>query len=137
MIVLSNTIAQTIAPGQSLTFNVKVLHTGCGECYRDGSGAVGLRAKSGIYNCFCKLNVASETSADPVQLALAMGGSPLLETTMISTPSAANVFNTVACETLISTCCCDGGAGVVTVINTGENPVVVDANPCLCIKRVA
>lgn len=137
VIVLSNTIAQTIQPGQSLTFNAKILHTGCGECYRDGSGAVGLRSANGIYNCAFKANIASETTALPIQLALSINGSPLLETTMISTPETANVFNNVSCETAVSTCCCNGGTGSITVTNTGVNPVVVDANPSLYIKRVA
>lgn len=137
MIVLSNSIAQTLAPGQSLTFNTKILHTGCGECYRDGSGSVGLRANNGIYNCSFKANVASATASVPVQLALQLGGSPLLETTMISTPSTANVFNNVACDTAVSTCCCDGGGGNITITNTGTNPIIVGPNPCLYIKRVA
>lgn len=34
MISLSNTTAQTLTPGQSITFNTVVLHTGCAECHR-------------------------------------------------------------------------------------------------------
>lgn len=136
VIVLSNTIAQTIQSGQSLTFNTKVLHTGCAECYRNGSGSVGLRANNGVYDCSFKANIASSTAASPIQLALQMDGSPLLETTMISTPSAVDTFNNVSCRTFVSTCCCNGG-GTITVVNTGEEPIVVDANPSLVIKRVA
>ena len=137
MIVLSNTIAQTIQPGQSLTFNYTVLHTGCAECHREGSGAVGLRAGNSVYDISFGANIATATASAPVQLALAIDGSPLLETTMISTPSQANVFNNVSRETRVSTCCCNGGRGAVTVVNTGTNPVTVGANPRLSIKRVA
>ena len=135
MIVLSNTITQTLAPGQSLTFNTVVLHTGCAECYRTGSGSVGLRANNGIYEIAFHANISSATAAVPVQLAVQMDGAPLSETTMISTPSTANVFNNVGCETKVSTCCCTGGA--ITVSNTGTAPVTIAANPCLSIKRVA
>lgn len=137
MIVLSNTIAQTIQPGQSLTFNNVVLHTGCAECHREGSGAVGLRAGNSIYDVAFSANIATATASTPVQLALSIDGSPLLETTMKSTPSQANVFNNVATETRVSTCCCNGGRGAITVMNTGAAPVTVDANPCLSIKRDA
>lgn len=137
MIVLSNSIAQTLAPGQSLIFNLEVLHTGCGECYRNGSGSVGLRAVDAVYSCEFRANVASATESLPVQLTLQMSGSPVPETTMISTPSTANAFNNIGCATYISTCCKNGGCGAITVTNTGVNPITVGANPCLRIKRVA
>ena len=137
MIELSNSIAQTIQPGQSLTFNNVLLHTGCGECHRPGSGAVGLRANDGIYECSFGANITSDTADATVQLALQMAGSPLFETTMKSTPSVANGFNSVSCSTFVSTCCRNGGGGSITVTNTGTTPVIVDINPCLKVKRVA
>ena len=38
MIVLSNANAQTIQPGQAITFNSKILRTGCNECHREKIG---------------------------------------------------------------------------------------------------
>lgn len=137
MIVLSNTNAQTLQPGQSLTFNTEVLHTGCGECHRSGSGSVGLRANDAIYNCAFRANIATTTGGTPVQLSINMDGSALPETTMISTSSTADAFNNVACETAISTCCKNGGNGFISISNNGSAPVIVGENPCLFIKRVA
>lgn len=137
MIVLSNTIAQTLAPGQSLTFNDVILHTGCAECHRSGSGAVSLRANNGIYELAFRANIGSTTAATDAQLALQMDGSPLLETTMISATTTAGDLNNVACDTAVSTCCCNGGGGAITVTNTGTTTITVGANPSLFIKRIA
>ena len=49
MIILSNTASQELAPGQSLTFNLKVLHTGRCECFRENSGAVMFAQRNAIY----------------------------------------------------------------------------------------
>lgn len=136
MIVLSNTIAQTLAPGQSLTFDTVVLHTGCGECHRANSGSVNLRANQGIYECQFRANIGAETAGDAAQIALDLDGSPLLETTMISTTAAADDLNNVCCQTAVKTCCC-GGNDTITVTNTGTTTITVGANPCLYIKRVA
>lgn len=137
MIVLSNSTDQTLQPGQLATFNLTVLHTGCAECHRDNTGAVGLRANNAVYAIDFHCNVSGATAALPLQLAIAMNGAPLLETTMISTPSAADVFNNIGTSTKISTCCSQGGGGFVTVMNTGVNPVTIGANPNLTIKRDA
>ena len=137
MIILSNSIAQTLAPGQSLTFDITTLHTGCAECHRSGSGSVGLRANNGIYNVSFRANIGSTTAATDAQLAIQMGGSPLLETTMLSATTTAGDLNNVSCETAVSTCCCNGGGGAIAVTNTGTTTITVGANPCLFIKRVA
>lgn len=137
MIVLSNSTSQTLAPGQAMTFDTVVLHTGCGECYRNGSGSVGLKAKNGIYDCSIKADLGGETAATPVQLSVCMSGSPLMETLMTSTPDTVGALNNASAGTSISTGCCDGGTGYVTVVNTGTANIVIGAHPCLRIRRVA
>lgn len=134
MIVLTNTTAQTIEPGQSLTFNDVILHSGCGECHRQNSGSVKLRA-NGIYDAHFSANISGAAAGTPVQLALAIGGESLLETTMISTPSAADALDNVSTETAIKNSC--GDYDRVTVVNTGTVAVTVGANPVLFIKRIA
>ena len=137
MIILSNSIAQTLAPGQSLTFDTTVLHTGCAECHRSGSGSVGLRANNGIYNVSFRANIGSTTAATDAQLSVQMGGSPIPETTMQSYTTTVGNLNNVACETGVSTCCCNGGGGAITVTNTGTTTITVGTNSCLFIKRIA
>lgn len=134
MIELSNTMTQTINPGQALTFDATILKTGCAEAHRTNSGIVTLRADCAIYEVHFAANV-SGTAAGPVQLAIALDGEPLVETTMISTVAAAGDLNNVATATLVKTGC--GCCGRITVVNNGLSIVVVGANPALFVKRVA
>ena len=134
MIVLSNTTAQTIAPGQSLLFNDVVLNTGCGECHRRNTGSVKMRA-NGVYDVNFAANIASATAGNPVQLTLTLGGSRLPETTMISTPAAANAFNSVSTQTYVKNCC--GDYDRISVTNTGTAAVIVGANPVFTVRRVS
>lgn len=133
MIVLSNTAAQTISPGQSLTFNTVVLTSGSGEYHRANSGIVTL-CKVGIYEVHFSANIAG-TTAGPIQLVIELDGNPLAETTMISNPTIAANANNVATSTLIRTC--QGCYGNVTVVNTGTSDIVVSPNPSYYVKRVA
>lgn len=135
MIVLSNSNAQVLLPGQSATFNIVVLHTGCGECYRPNSGVVNLTGKNSIYEIGFSANVGTTTAGDAAQLAISVDNSPLLETTMISTMTAVDDLNNVSACTLLKTCCCS--ANSITVINTGDTTVNLGANPLLKIKRYA
>lgn len=133
MIELTNTAAQTIQPGQAVSFNSVLLHTGCGECYRKNSNFVRLRPGA-IYEVSFSGNIAG-TEANPVQLAIALGGSALPETVMVSSSVAANAFNNVSTGTFVGNCCCDFDR--ITVVNTGTVPVLLSANFNLRIKRVA
>lgn len=134
MIVLSNTTAQTLQPGQTITFNNKILHTGCGECHRSNTGSVKMRA-NGIYVVTFSGNISGATAATAVQLAIQIGGETLPETTMISVPASANDLNSVSTTTILRNCC--GDYDRLTVANTGTVPVIVDANTVFTIRRVA
>lgn len=133
MIILTNTASQELAPGQSLTFDAEILHTGCAECHRAGSGAVTLRQQQAIYDIHFSANIGA-TAPGVAQLAIVVNGSPLPETTMISTTAAAGNVNNVAKDTALRTCCC--GPETCTIVNTGDTTVVVE-NSTLFIKRVA
>ena len=134
MIVLSNTTAQTLAPGQSLTFDTVVLKTGCAEAHRTNSGIVTLRANNAIYELHFAANI-SATTAGTAQLAIALDGEPLLETTMINSIGTAGDPDNAATATLVRTGC--GCCGRVSVTNTGTTSAIVSANPSFFVKRVA
>ena len=70
-----------------------------------------------------------------MQVALALGGDVLPETTMVATPSAANAASNVSVTTLVNNNCCDYDR--VTITNTGTTDVTVAANPIFFVKRVA
>lgn len=132
MIKLSNTIAQTVPVGQSLTFNQVLLHTGCGECHRANSGAIKMRG-NGVYEVGFSANVTGATAAVPVQLTLAFGGDLAPETTMVYTPAAANAVGRVSIVDPVRNCC--GDYDRVTVVNTGTTPIIISANPLFFVKR--
>lgn len=131
MLVLSNNASQTLAPGQAMVFNTTVLKSGCGECHRANTGSVKLTNR-GTYRVSFAANVAGAAAA--LQLNIALGGSALPETTMISTPASSDVFNNVATATAVSNCCCDFSR--ITVVNTGTTEIIVGPNPALVINRV-
>lgn len=132
MIVVSNSTEQTLQPGQSITFDTVVLHTGNGECHRQNSLYVKLRCR-GVYSLQFSGNISGATADTPVQLTIEAGGEPLNETTMISTPAAANAFNNVSTGTLYGNCCND--CSRISVTNTGTEAVTVGANTALTIIR--
>lgn len=134
MIVLSNSVAQVLAPGQSATFDIVVSHTGNAECFRKNSGAVRLRCRNAIYGVHCGSNIGS-VEAGEAQIAICFDGSPLLETTMISQTATAGDLNNVSRDTSVNTCCCNGGA--ITVVNTGTTSINFGANSILRIGRIA
>ena len=129
MIVLSSPTAQTIQPGAAATFAHCVMHTGCGEYHRAGSGSVRLRC--GVYALEFTGNVGGAAGTQP-SLVIAVDGEPLPETTMIATTAlGTDVYNVHA-----STKFCSRFNGAsVTVVNAGTTPVTLAANPALVIKR--
>lgn len=136
MIILSNTTDQILNPGQAITFNTVVLHTGNGECHRPGTSSVKMKA-NGIYEVTFNGNIGVPTGSTPgpVQLNIAVGGETLAETRMEVTPAAVNEFFNVNGKTAIKNCCCDYDR--LTVVNTGTIPVIVGPNPSFFIKRVS
>ena len=131
MVVLSNSTAQTIQPGAAAVFNLCKLHTGCGEFHRTGSGSVRLRA--GLYAFEFTGNVGGAAGTQP-NLAIAVDGDPLLETTMAEIATLATDVHNVHASTKF---CNRFGGSIVTVVNTGTTPVELAANPALVVKREA
>lgn len=133
MIVLSNLSTQVIAPGQAVTFDNLVLKSGNCECWsRQLPNSTKLKAQ-GIYGLGFSGNVSVATVGQSAQLAIAVAGQPLVETTMISTPSTADALNNISTETRYRNCCCDMDR--ISVINTGTAPVTLAANSALVIER--
>lgn len=133
MIILTNNASSTINSGQSLTFNNVILHTGCAECFHNGSGAVTLRMPKAIYEINFSADIGA-TAEGTAQLAIALNGSPMVETTMTSTTAAAGDLNNVAKTTAVQTCCC--APENIMIVNTGDTSVNI-SNPVLFVKRIA
>ena len=135
MIELSNTNAQTLSAGQSVIFDVTLLHTGCAEFHRPNSGSVNLAQKNAIYEVSYNANIGNTTTGD-AQLAITLDNSSLPETTgKVVTESAGDLQN-VSASTFIQTCCCNA-ANSILLTNTGTTEINVDSFSRLSIKRIA
>lgn len=135
MILLSNLTTRTLAPGQALTLD-KLFKTknGC-ECFNPQAPTSVKLCSPGTYEVSFSANITNPTGTDTVQLAIAIGGQPLAETYMNSSPAAAGRLNNVAKTTFVRNCCCD--LDRISIINTGTVPVAVAPNGSLAIHRLS
>lgn len=136
MIEVSNLTAQTLQPGQAVTFNSVLHHKGCAECYtRQLPTTVRLKGCCGAtYEVSFSGNVSVATAGAAAQLAIALEGQPLVETAMNSTPSTANVLNNISTGTFVVLNCTD--VDRISVINSGTVPVTLAPNSNLRIRRI-
>lgn len=134
MIEVSNLTAQTLQPGQAVTFDRIVLRTAYGaECFNaQVPTSIKLCAK-GIYELHFNGNVTSPTAGAAVQLAMAVNNSPLVETAMNEVITAANNLKNVSTSTLFRNGCCD--LDRISIINTGSVPVTLAPNSNFYVTR--
>lgn len=135
MILLSNATTQVLQPGQAL--NLKKIFkskNGC-ECFNEQAPASVKLCSKGVYEVSFSANITGATAGAPVQIAIAIGGQPLVETAMNSVPAAANDLNNVSTLTFLRNCCCD--LDRVSIVNTGTNPVTIAQNSALAIHRLS
>lgn len=134
MIELTNTTAQTIPVGGMVTFDKVLLKSGCDVCYNAMvPTSVKLRAKN-IFDIEFHANITSDTAGNTVQLAVAVAGSPLVQTAMNATPAAANQLVNVSAGTYLRNCCCD--LDRVSIMNTGTVPVTIAPNSSFRIAHL-
>lgn len=134
MIVLSNSTDQTLGVGQTLTFDIVKLHTGCGECHRSNTGSVKLRC-NGVYEINFSGNVTGTIANSEVDIAVAIGGETLSETIMSYVPATAGYPSNVSTSTAVKNCC--GDYDRITIVNVGTTPITVRRDSCLFIKRLS
>lgn len=135
MKVLSNTTEQVLAPGQSITFDLVLLSTGCAERHRTGSANLELLTGC-IFNVDFSANIANGTGAGEIELSVMLNGEPVPAGNLVSTPAAANEVNNVARPGLkIQTFGC---ANTISIRNTGEDDIIIPAKSALLsVKRDA
>lgn len=134
MIVLSNSEQQTLEPGQSLRFDVEILKIGNTECHRKNTSSVKMK-QCGLYRLAFHANCSSDTSNVVETLAMALSGEVLPETTMaVHVGQPGTVFRNVSAETRVANKC--GDYDRVSIINTGEDEITVDANSVFIVERL-
>lgn len=131
MVIYSNAAEQVLAPGQSLTLT-KISGCTC-NCSVNPIPGAKITGKGNFVVSFTG-NISSATAAAPVELSIAIDGVAVPTSRMVSTPSAADAFNSVSAVTGFSGSACCLGTDI-TVVNTGTNPVTVAANAGLVVWR--
>lgn len=133
MITLTNPSAQTVQPGQNVTFTTVDAHTGCSECYRPGTNSVKLRS-GGAYEVTYAANVSNGTANQAIQLGVALSGTVMPISIAIEAPATAGTLTNMTRTVPVTNCCCDFDR--ITLVNSGPNPINLGPNPMLYIRRV-
>lgn len=139
MVYLTNSVGQTIQPGQTVTFDTKVLHTGNGECCGAPYGTIrtinSIKLKScGIYEINFGANISGGAGTTS-QLAVSAGGNVLPDTIMTATTTEVNAISNVSKTFPVNNCC--DCLGRISVVNVGDTPIIMSAHPTLFIQRKA
>lgn len=133
MIVLSNTTAQALKPGESLIFDNTVIRSGCAEYHSDHSSSV-LILKPGIYEIHFTGNVAGIEDESTLRLGIRVDSNTLSETTMMKTVCHKEHYSNVAAATIVR---CETKGKDIGVTNIGAAPIVIAPHSSLFVKRVA
>lgn len=133
MIVLCNTTAQTLKPGESLIFDDTVIRSGCAEYHSDHSSSV-LILKPGIYEIHFTGNVAGIEDESTLRLGIRVGSNTLSETTMMKTVCHKEHYSNVAAATIVR---CETKGKDIGVTNIGAAPIVIAPHSSIFVKRVA
>lgn len=133
MIVLCNTTAQTLKPGESLIFDNTVIQSGCAEYHSDHSSSV-LMLKPGMYEIHFTGNVAGIEDDSTTKVAVRVGPNTLSETTMMKTVRLKDHYSNVAAATIVR---CGAKGMDIGVSNIGAVPVVIAPQSSIFVKRVA
>lgn len=140
MEIIANAV-QTVAANQNVYFTDTVICGNASIDHRDDSGLVTLR---GVTNCQNRArfmvsfggNIAVPTggTVEPISIAIAIEGEPVLSTTMIVTPAAVDQYSNVKSSVFIDVprgCC-----SRISVLNTSTQAISVQ-NANLIITREA
>lgn len=133
MIVLCNTTAQTLKPGESLIFDNTVIQSGCAEYHSDHSSSV-LILKPGMYEIHFTGNVAGIEDESTLRLGIRVGSNTLSETTMMKTVCHKEHYSNVAAATIVR---CETKGKDIGVTNIGAAPIVIAPHSSIFVKRVA
>lgn len=131
MLVLSNSVPQTVNAGESVKYDTDVVGTGHSTCHRGNSGTVTIREK-GLYEVMFRANISGEPATVPT-LAIFYGGDSLPETVMQNSITVATDEYGISAFTVVKNCC--GCAEKLSVRNIGTAEVEI-INPCFVIKHL-
>ena len=139
MEVIANAL-QTVEVHQNVIFPSTAVAGGTSILHREGSGLVTLRGQTS--QCRARFRVTfggnvsipADGTVGPISIAISLNGEPVVETTMISTPTAVSQVNSVSRSLFLDVpagCCSQ-----IAVQNISTAPINVQ-NASLIIERVA
>lgn len=137
MIQLSNSTAQTLAPGQALAFDT-IITRSCrcrSECFTPQLPTY-VKLTGGcnsVYDVEFSGNIAAADTAGQLQLSIALQSQAIPVTQMNSYPTATGQSNNVSNGTYVVLSCSD--LDRVSIINTGSTSITVAANANLRVRR--
>lgn len=134
MIQASNVNAQTLAPGQALTFNRIVHASGSCQCFNPELPTSIKMCEKGLYDVSFHANITGAAAAS-LQIAIAIAGQPIVTTAMQATPAAEGDLVNVSARTIVKNCCCD--IDRISIINSGAVAVTIAPNSSFIIERLA
>lgn len=139
-------MAEYVANAEQLVaVNQNVIFTDVAVCgnnsiiHRNNSGIITLRGLTSCGRARYKVtfggNVAIPEGGvlDPILMAITINGEPVLSTTMISTPAAAQDYNNIGRSTYIEIPC--GCCTTITVKNIGTQPIDIQ-NANIIVNKV-
>lgn len=129
MIVVTNSAAQTVQPGEDVVFSQVSQRCGCDTFFQ---GAGPLHIKCGEYQIAFTANVGGAAGTQ-ANLAVTVDGAVVPESLMVATVAANADVHNVHCL-IVRRNCIPGS--VVGVRNTGTTPVTVQAYPALAVERI-
>lgn len=130
MYSVSNSAEQTIEPGGTAVFNVVLQPSyGCAASFNTLLNSFRLNCNT-VYDVSFGGNITGTEAGTPVELSIAVDGVAIPYSEMISTPSAANVFNSVFRTIPIINC---REVNRITIVNSGTTAVTLGANPIFSV----
>lgn len=131
MIVLTNPNEQTVQPGEAIVFTQIVERESCCPGLSPAGTSVKL-SKGTQHRIDFNVNISGAAGTTPT-LAVALGGEPIVWTTMVATEPVDGRVQNLGIGFPLKQGCCDFDR--VSVINTGTAEVVIAAYPMLAIDK--
>jgi len=132
---------QSVTTGSNVVFTNTAVTGNCSMMHREGSGLVTLRGLTNgqrrarfRISFGANIGLPSTGTAGAISLAIAINGEPVTTSTMISTPTATEQFNSVSRALFLDVlggCCTQ-----ISIENTSSQAIDVE-NASLIIERVA
>lgn len=133
MMVLSNSVGQTIAPNGEVIFDRILFKASCCNVTKHGNGPVRINAR-GPYRVEFHGNV-EVAAGDETILAITNDGAILPETTM-DVAAPAEVTANISAATIVGKFCKCEGSTTIAVRNIGTDDVTLSPNAVLIVEEV-